>query len=269
MDIYPLLSTTERLYFFCKGRVYYAYHSNIDRAVKIGDLPFVYRALFVILSFSVICRTSLRLIPGAFCIADGFFYLFWRGSLYRGNISRFSKMKRVLRLKNGNGPLRICRTQHNALFFGEYFLNKHRSQPVSIYKTTDGINWTSVYQFKAGVIRHIHGIYDDPNENGLWILTGDSDAESAIWFADYDFKNISKRYSKGQLTRAVSLHVSKDYLLYPTDSPLSKNYLVKITKKNGHFLIIDNLRSSSFDIQVVNDTVMFSTVAEPSLLPCR
>tara|TARA_B100001250_G_scaffold414630_1_gene454997 strand:- start:23513 stop:24505 length:993 start_codon:yes stop_codon:yes gene_type:complete len=159
-------------------------------------------------------------------------------------------------------PLNICRLDSKTVIFGDYLSNKKRN-PINIWITSDaGVNWSIIYNFKD--IRHIHGIFKDPYTNYLWVTTGDEDSESKIWKVDLLFKNIEPVINEGQLSRAVTLLFSEDYIYYGTDTPFEKNYICRFNRTTKKIEKMQEVGSSVFWGCKVNNQLFFSTTIEPS-----
>jgi len=162
----------------------------------------------------------------------------------------------------GSRPLKIT-YGHNKFLFGEYFGNPEREQ-VHIYASQNGRNWERIYTFKKGVIRHVHGIVDDPFRNGFWVLTGDSDEESALWHTDDDFATLTKVVYGSQKARAVNIIVREDCLIIPMDSPLEQNYIQRYDFSTERLESVAALPGSAFHAIESDGIMLVSTVTEPS-----
>lgn len=103
------------------------------------------------------------------------------------------KLSIVSKLKNHRNVLHnsIAVTK-NGIFFGEYGPNKYKTKVPVWASFNDGRSWKIIYNFPCKLIKHIHGIYNDPFENNLWITTGDL-MESVIYLK-FQIKNLVKLY---------------------------------------------------------------------------
>lgn len=162
----------------------------------------------------------------------------------------------------GFRPLNIC-TSPNAIFFGEYFGNPQRNS-VRIWGTTDGCSWHEFFKFKPHQIRHIHGIQYDHFRKGHWVLTGDSNDESGLWFSDDHFKTLHLRATGSQACRAVSIHIAKDALIVPSDSPLEQNYIRVFNVENSTFHKVQPLPGSAFHCSNAGEILFVTTITESS-----
>lgn len=147
--------------------------------------------------------------------------------------------------------------------FGEYFGNKEREE-VHIFDTTNGTDWKIAYTFSAKSIRHVHGIIDDPYRNGIWVLTGDSNTESALWFTNDRFKTLKKMVTGSQKARAVEIIPIENGLIVPMDSPLEKNYINFFDLETEEFRQLKPLPGSAFHAIKSNGIYFVTTVTEPS-----
>jgi len=133
----------------------------------------------------------------------------------------------VSKLKNHRNVLHnsIAVTK-NGIFFGEYGPNVHKTKVPVWASFNDGRSWKIIYNFPSHSIKHIHGIYDDPFKNDLWITTGDSNGECYLFkVPNKKFNNIIKYGDGTQKWRAVSLLFKKKYIIWGMDSPLQTSNL--------------------------------------------
>lgn len=175
------------------------------------------------------------------------------------NASRF---RTVLRFKRGSRPLRLCVTPDGWAYFGEYFSNDSRDA-VHIYAAKGGRNWHRAFTFEAGAIRHIHGVIHDPIREGLWVLTGDEDHESGLWFTSDRFGHLNSVAGGDQRFRAVSIIPTPDGLILPTDSPQIRNRIQHFDPTNGTLESLHPLSGSAFHALRSAGLFLISTVDEP------
>lgn len=171
--------------------------------------------------------------------------------------------KVVLDTFNGSRPLNICKASNSNLYFGEYFSNADRGE-VKIFISNDGENWGVAYTFEPGTIRHVHGIYEDSFRNGLWVLTGDSDDESALWFTNDGFKTLTPLGRGSQKARAVGIIPTEKGIIVPMDSPHQVNYIQLFEPETEKFTDLAQIGGSAFHAQKYGDIHLVTTVTEPS-----
>ena len=131
-----------------------------------------------------------------------------------------------------NNPLTFCVRRDETgkiadILYGEYIWNSDHG-PVSIYRRENG-DWREVYAFPAGAITHIHNIVHDRFLNRYLIMTGDGDAESGIWEADYEFREVRPVKTGSQAYRACVMLPTADGIYYATDTPLEQNSVCRIS----------------------------------------
>jgi len=127
----------------------------------------------------------------------------------------------------------ICELRDNTTYIADYFKNTDRG-PVRIYRSSDLKYFEPCWEFSAGSIRHIHALVcDDEIRNRIWILTGDTDDESAIWYTDNAFRNVQLFLRAGQLSRLVDIVPGNGSLLWGTDSHYKLNYICECSKLHG------------------------------------
>lgn len=174
-----------------------------------------------------------------------------------------SSFKKVFKIEKGSRPLNICQAADNKLFFGEYFANDERDE-VKIYTSNNGIDWEVCYTFPAGTIRHIHGIFYDIHRKGCWVLTGDSNEESGLWFTSDSFNHLQHVAGGSQNYRAVEVIIKKDGLILPTDSPVARNYIQFFDPSTKTLKQLKEIEGSVFHAKAYSDIYMVSTIVEPS-----
>lgn len=175
-----------------------------------------------------------------------------------------SKFVSVFDNFRGSRPLSLMITPSEEVYFGEYFGNGDREE-VNIYKSTNGTEWSKKYVFEAGAIRHVHGLVWDVFKQGIWVLTGDSDQESGLWFTADDFNTLTKFSDQSQRSRAVEmLPMAKDQLLVPMDTPMAVNYVNWFNCTDKSFTPVLKVESSIFHIVRNSGLICLSTVTEPS-----
>lgn len=113
-------------------------------------------------------------------------------------------------------------------------------------------------------IRHIHGIYQDPFTQKVWISTGDFGEEAALWETDAAFSKVEKIISGSQQTRAIKLLFTKDYIYYGSDTPKEQNYISRMHRETRTIEQLTKVGSSVFHGTKVGDWLFFSTAIEPS-----
>ena len=180
-----------------------------------------------LLSPSRLCRRVLRLDKSNAVLnakGDGI-VLLHQGGIYFYNLANKS-IKRT-------GTLRQCRNvlhcgvavTKRGIYFGEYGHNTARN-PVPIHcSRDDGRSWKVVYEFPAGSIRHIHGVYSDPYSDRLWIPTGDFAGECYLVSTNEDFTDVVSYGDGSQAWRSVTLLFQPDRIVWAMDSQLETSYL--------------------------------------------
>ena len=164
----------------------------------------------------------------------------------------------------GSRPLGLLVLQEEEkIYFGEYFGNNDR-QSVVIYESKDLKDWKKAWEFPAGSIRHVHGLKYDSFRKGIWVLTGDSNQESGLWFTSDEFKTLDKVAGGDQRTRAVEVTPIEKGLIVPMDSPLEQNYINLFIPETRTFHQLASIPGSAFHSTFINGVYLVSTVTEPS-----
>ncbi len=135
----------------------------------------------------------------------------------------------VHRFSQGSRPLGICLTPGGELYWGEYFLNLRRAEPVGIYRSSDGgLTWEAAWTFQPGQVCHVHRVVHDPHDGALLVLTGDRDAEAGIWRTADRFRTLDLVAGGSQQYRTAALIPTPAGLVFGTDNPRGVNRILRI-----------------------------------------
>jgi hypothetical protein len=137
----------------------------------------------------------------------------------------------VFPVERGSRPLSLARTPDGRVWWGEYFLNLLRRQPVRIFVSGDGgLTWEVARTFQPGDICHVHRIVHDPHDDSLLACTGDRDGESRILRSRDGFRNLELLAGGSQQFRTACLVPLPDCILYGTDNPGGPNHLCALDR---------------------------------------
>jgi len=168
---------------------------------------------------------------------------------------------RLLGPVHGSRPLALC-AANDAFYYGEYRSNPERS-PVHIWKWDAAEKkWKAAWRFSG--IRHVHGVFDDPYENELWVATGDLDHEAGIWRTKDDFQTLEQVAGGSQRFRAVRLLFTRAHVYFGSDAPDEQNYIFRMDRKGNNVETLTAVGSSVFHGCKAGDHFFFSTGVEPS-----
>ena len=169
----------------------------------------------------------------------------------------------VFRFARGSRPLNLCQGRDGKVYWGEYFLNLRRSEPVRIFGSKDkGRNWEVVYTFPKGTICHVHRIVYDPFGDALLVCTGDRDHEVAIWKTADGFRTLEPIVQGDQQYRTTSLIPRSQCILYGTDNPNGDNYVMAIDRQSGSVDKIQQLPGPVLYGCQVGEVAAFGTMVE-------
>ncbi|MFN6969441.1 MAG: hypothetical protein ACK4NN_01185 [Rheinheimera sp.] len=119
------------------------------------------------------------------------------------------------------------------IYFGEY-LNGH-TRDIRIFSiNTETLALEVCWKFSRTEIKHVHAIHYDSYRNRFWVLTGDTDHESAFYYTDDEFQSLHKFAGGSQQWRAIAMLISPDAIEWGMDagqdaSAEDMNYLYKYT----------------------------------------
>ncbi|WP_123631389.1 hypothetical protein [Salinisphaera orenii] len=161
----------------------------------------------------------------------------------------------------GSRPLALCQA-NDRIYYGEYRSNDERS-PVHIWaRRIGGKGWEPVWRFDN--VRHVHGVFWDSFADAVWVTTGDTDDESAIWKTTDGFRSLEKVAGGSQAFRAVQLLFTSTAIYYGSDAPDEQNYIYRIHRKDTRVERLRPVAGPVFYGCQVGDVLAFSTVVEPS-----
>lgn len=191
-------------------------------------------------------------------VGDETLLVFAGKSIFHANLST-RDVEQVSRIK-GSRPLRIC-VQDNKIFYGEYRSNPERTSIHVFVSRDQGRTWDVAYEFQK--IRHIHGIFNDPLDNSIWITTGDYHDEAAIWNTKDNFRTVTPILQGNQQSRVIDILFDNEDLLFGTDAPDEQNFLYRMTR-DGIVQPIEQVSGPIFHAAKIGDRHFFSTAREPS-----
>lgn len=172
--------------------------------------------------------------------------------------------KKCFAIPRGSKPLNLCISPSGNIYFGEYFQNIDK-QAVNIYCSEDNAKtWHIAYNFNAGKINHIHGLFLDKYTNKIWVATGDRGNECIIGYTDDEFKTIVEVFRGGQEYRTCQLFFYKDFIVFGTDTQYQQNVIKKFDRKTLEISELQEVQGSVIKGGQVGDVSFISTTVEPS-----
>ncbi len=212
-----------------------------------------------------------RLDIGPACVVDDGIHCIvcHQGVLYKINMESGGIEKEFV-LPSGRHPLQFTQVDvigfSPGIYFGEYLANPEKNA-VCIYHRDVSGEWRIAYEFVAGMVNHIHRIVQDMERKCLYVLTGDFGDAAAIWQVTSSFSQIIRIVGPGQDARACWMKVSKDHLVYATDSQLEENSVNCIDVSEGGFSKPKHIQkifgSSIYCSELTTCGFLFSTAVEP------
>jgi len=119
-------------------------------------------------------------------------------------------------------------------YLGEYFMNARRG-PVRIWRVSPDLNRHEVaYEFPAGQVRHVHGVFRDPfDSEALWVPTGDFGKECFLVRTRDRFNSLEWFGDGSQTWRAVHLFFTPEHVCWITDSNIEPNFACRMHRSTG------------------------------------
>ena len=167
-------------------------------------------------------------------------------------------------IEKGSRPMNLCQAIDGTIYYGEYCYNPER-KPMRIYQSkNNGDTWSVAYEFKSGEINHIHGIFNDPYTDRLWVATGDDDAACIFGYTEDGFKTLIKQYEGTQQYRVCVPLFTENEIIFATDSQYEQNYIRSINRETGEVTNIQPIQGSGIYAVQNGSLMMVSTTVEPS-----
>ncbi|MBR4706921.1 MAG: hypothetical protein IKP29_02565 [Pseudobutyrivibrio sp.] len=261
-----LICYSKKYYIYSRGPKLYISGTTKETKTRFVQLPV--SALKSLLGSFRLSARALRLNPrcGIF-VDDTIALVSYHGEIYRINCASGEIALEHHFRQEMNNPLSFVQIKDvpgftDGIYYGEYYLNKSRN-PIRIYRRNKDASWEAVYTFPAGSIYHIHTIVPCPKKACVYVLTGDEDAESAIYECKNDFAEVKPIVQGKQSFRACVALPTQKGLLYTTDTPLEDNYLYHLDFDTKEVKKVLPLSGPSIYSKVLSDTEMvFSTTVE-------
>lgn len=133
----------------------------------------------------------------------------------------------------------ICDGEGGYTYIAEYVSNRDRTIPIHVFRSRDLLHFEVAWEFESGQVRHVHALIPDLDGSRIWILTGDHDNESNIYYTDDAFSTLELFLNEGQRTRATDLLLTDEALIWGMDSPLEQSFI--LTANRGPSRVSRNL----------------------------
>jgi len=257
---YVALYVDANYWILAKGYTLYKYNPNTHEAEIFARLKDTKSALAARFRLS---RRLLRAeITHLYHFGDDW-YCIARKAIFK--LNKATKTFEICRIiSRGSRPMNLCLSRSGAIFYGEYFFNPDQKS-VNVYKSIDGGDtWDIAFTFGNGEINHVHGIFNDPTSDALWIFTGDTDNGSIIGYTDDDFQKIELKKRGSQKYRICIPLFKGDEIIYATDSQYEPNKIKVLNQQNGGIRDIQDIQGSGIYAVHFGNGYAVSTTVEPS-----
>lgn len=199
-------------------------------------------------------------------IDDKHFIVSYSGSVYCLDLDNKELIEEHRYCSMMNNPLYFTKLEGvegftDGILYGEYPININRN-PISIFRRGLNGQWENVYTFNGNIL-HIHNLIPDKERGCVYILTGDTNEESAIWEARCDFKEVKPIVIGSQHYRSCVAFPLKGGLLYATDSPLEQNSIFFLDVDKGQLTKLKDLTGACVFGTEKNGKYYFTADVEP------
>lgn len=197
-------------------------------------------------------------------LADGSFFVTFDRSMAMLRDGRFTPVGGMVR------PFRILRGgaalwDDGRVYFGEYIRNDVRETGIHLYRYTPGErDVEQIRYFERGFIRHVHGMYRDPYEKGLWLCAGDTLEECRMLRSTDGFQTFDAVGEGDESWRAVSVQFTPHAICYATDAEYQQNYVYRIDRRSGRRDILGEVDGPVYYSCAVGADLFFGVSAEAS-----
>lgn len=152
------------------------------------------------------------------------------GILRDGRVQPVQGLAKAFRNLRGG----VALAPSGAIYFGEYVINRGRTDSVNIYRLPPGSSQAEiVHTFAPAEVRHVHSVRWDDVSTRLWICCGDLPAECRILTTTEDFKNIETVGAGDESWRAIQPIFQKHEVYYATDAEFDPNAIYRIHRDTG------------------------------------
>lgn len=185
-----------------------------------------------------------------------------KGIFRYNNISGL--FEKCCEIEKGSRPMCLCQANDGIIYYGEYCYNPQKNS-MRIFQSKDhGDTWDIAYSFADGEINHIHGIFQDPYSNKLWVATGDDDKACIFGYTEDGFKTFVHAYKGSQQYRVCVPLFYKDCIIFATDSQYQQNVIRKIDRNTGITTDLQKIQGSGIYAVKIGNYAAISTTVEPS-----
>ena len=196
----------------------------------------------------LLCRLLRHEIRAFKILSDGTKVVATRKGLYYGDQSQIQLHQAKI---DGKGPLPIkppatmMVDSSERIFWGEYWGNPN-ARPVQLFASHDkGRSYQPFYQFKAGEIKHVHNIVEDPHDNCYWVLAGDHFEQSGIGRLSKDLQHFDWLVKGEQKYRTTYVFPLEDRIVYAMDSEKEPDHICSLDKATGKWRRVCDIPGSS------------------------
>lgn len=183
-------------------------------------------------------------------------------------IFRYNKdsklFEKCCNIEKGSRPMNLCQGGDGTIYYGEYCYNPQRHPMRIFYSKDNGDTWEVAYTFGEGEINHIHGIFNDPYTDRLWVATGDDDAACIFGYTKDGFKTFVREYAGSQQYRVCVPMFTPDEIVFATDSQYEQNVICSIDRKTGEVKDWQKIQGSGIYAVQNGKLMLVSTTVEPS-----
>lgn len=144
------------------------------------------------------------------------------------------------------------------VFFGECNRNRKRG-PVHIYRWDPTQPRVDVaYTFPSQSVRGVYTVYANPEDDALWVCTGDIRGECRILRTDDGFRSLEVIGAGDESWRAVNVHPSRGKMCYASAGERLLNRVYRVDPTNGNREDMGEIGGPVRDSVAIEDDIIFA-----------
>lgn len=167
-------------------------------------------------------------------------------------------------IERGTRPMNLCQSNDGTIYYGEYYPNPQKTITHIFQSKDNGDSWSIAYSFADGEINHIHGVFQDPYSNKLWVATGDDNRSCIFGYSEDGFKSFVRAFGGSQQYRVCVPLFYKDFIIFATDTPHQQNMIRKIDRDTRKIKNLQQIQGSGIYAVKIGKYAAISTTVEPS-----
>lgn len=256
-----VLYVSQEFVLFSCGYSIYKYDQQSKRTTNFSRVKDSKNAIFS--KFRLIRRLTRSEITKLYHFKNDVWMCIARKAIFKYNPAS-NLFEKCCDIEKGSRPMCLCQANDGTIYYGEYCYNPAR-HPMRIFQSKDnGNSWSVAYIFGEGDVNHIHGIFQDPYSDKVWVATGDDDEACILGYTEDGFKTFEREFEGKQQYRVCSPLFTEKEIIFATDSQYAQNVIRSIDRVSGEVKDLCKIQGSGIYAAQNGNLMMVSTTVEPS-----